>query len=155
MPTENSLLRILHYISLFIVIELAMWYSACMKSACSHHPLLSFRSPPVSSKALPQKIFLADTTKLSLDAAVLSAYVCINFCSASTCAKCAATPPHFALAQTGRRGAWTPLASFSGVEEGEEEEHLVDTACACAELPRNSMAAVLIHVCMQTDDVIK
>ena len=146
MPTENSLLRILHYISLFIVIELAMWYSACMKSACSHHPLLSFRSPPVSSKALPQKIFLRIPQNCLWDAAKC---LCLhNFCSASTCAKCAATPPHFALAQTGRRGAWTPLASFSGMEEGEEEEHLVDTACACAKLPWNSMAAVLIHARM-------
>ena len=78
MPTENSLLRILHYISLFIVIKLAMWYSACMKSACSHHPLLSFRSPPVSSKALPQKFFLRIPQNCLWDAAVLSAYVCIT-----------------------------------------------------------------------------
>ena len=64
-------------------------------------------------------------------------------------------PPTLCTGSDWKKGSMDPLASFSGVEEGEEEEHLVDTACACAELPRNSMAAVLIHVCMQTDDVIK
>ena len=64
-------------------------------------------------------------------------------------------PPAICTGSDWKEGSMGPLASFSGMEEGEDKERLVHTVCACAELPRNSVAAVLIRICAHTDDVIK
>ena len=42
------------------------------------------------------------------------------------------------------------LASFPGVEEGEEKERLVHTVCTCSTEP---VATVFLHVRMYTGDI--
>ena len=46
------------------------------------------------------------------------------------------------------------LASFPGVEEGEEKEHLVTLFAHALKLPQNSVVTMFIRVCTYTDDII-
>ena len=108
-----SPLRILHYISLFIIIELAMWYSACMESACSQIPFF-FSDHPLHRLRHFHRTFSCGYHKLSLGHCGFEC-LCL-FCSASMCAKCAATPCnlHWLRLEGGEHGSPSLILRHGG-----------------------------------------